>query len=140
MKQTFPTIIRKIHFHIFNGALSSHMFNRTLKYFSGLLLLLSLTGCATAPINHQEDTWFGQDKYAHFLLSGLTSAVIAKAAKEDGRDNCDAAVIGIGITLSLGAAKESYDKRYKKTLYSSHDMVWNLAGSTIGSLAGSNCH
>ncbi len=116
------------------------LFIRKLRFLTGSLLLLVLAGCATVPANQQEDTWFGEDKYAHFLLSGLTSAAIAKAAKEDGRDNCDAAAIGFGITLSLGAAKESYDKRHKKTLYSSHDMVWNLAGSTIGSIAGSNCH
>ena len=40
----------------------------------------------------------------------------------------------------IAAAKESYDKRTKKTLYSFHDMAWNFAGSAIGSLAGSNCH
>lgn len=90
--------------------------------------------------SHKEDSWFTKDKYAHFVLSGVTSAAIAKAAKEDGRDNCDAALIGFGITLSFGAAKESYDKRIKKTLYSFHDMAWNFAGSAIGSLAGSNCH
>jgi len=101
---------------------------------------LFLAGCATAPNNQQEDNWFGEDKVAHFVLSGLAGAAIAKAAKEEGEDNCDAALIGIGITMSLGAAKESYDKRHKKTFYSSHDMFWNLAGSTLGSLAGSNCH
>lgn len=104
------------------------------------IILCTLSACAAAPANHREDAWFSQDKYAHFVLSGLTSAVIANAAKKDGRDNCDAAFIGLGITLSLGAAKESYDKRYKKTLYSFQDMSWNLLGSTIGSLAGSNCH
>lgn len=112
---------------------------RSLTLLTPAFIFIALTGCATAPANHQEDNWFGEDKYAHFVLSGLASAAIAKAAREDGRDNCDAAVIGFGVTLSLGAAKESYDKRYKKTLYSSHDMVWNLAGSTLGSLAGSNC-
>lgn len=116
------------------------LFIRAVKTVLGTFLLLSLAACATAPANHKEDNWFGKDKYAHFLISGITSAAIAKAAKEDGKENCDAAMIGFGITLSLGAAKESYDKRYKKTLYSSQDMVWNLAGSTIGSLAGSNCH
>lgn len=109
----------------------------------GALLLASIlllqTGCAIAPAGHQEDAWFSKDKYAHFLVSGVTSAIIAKSAKDDGKDNCDAAFIGFAITLSLGAAKESYDKHYKKTLYSAHDMTWNLAGSALGSLAGSNC-
>lgn len=106
---------------------------------TAILLSVLLTACATAPASHREDAWFSQDKYAHFVLSGITSAVVAKAAKEDGKDNCDAALIGFTVTLSLGAAKESYDKRRKKTLYSYHDMSWNLLGSTLGSLAGSNC-
>lgn len=115
-------------------------FLRITQCLVAILIVITLSACAVTPANHKEDVWFSQDKYAHFVLSGITSAVIAKAAKEDGRDNCDAAAIGFGITLSLGAAKESYDKRHKKTLYSFHDMSWNLLGSTLGSLAGSNCH
>lgn len=108
--------------------------------FPLLIVFVTLNAaCATAPANHQEDSWFSQDKYAHFVLSGLTSGVIAKAAREDGQSKCDAALIGFSVTLSLGAAKESYDKRRKKTLYSFQDMTWNLMGSTLGSLAGSNC-
>lgn len=108
-------------------------------FIPGAILLLLLSSCAVTPPNHQEDNWFGEDKVAHFILSGLTSAIIAKTAKDDGKDNCDAALIGLTITMTIGAAKESYDKRRKKTLYSTHDMYWNLAGSTLGSLAGSNC-
>jgi len=110
------------------------------KKITGLLLILVLTGCATSRNTQNDDPWFGDDKVAHFVLSGLAGAAIAKAAKDDGRDNCDAALIGIGVTLSIGAAKESYDKHHKKTFYSAHDMTWNLAGSTLGSLAASNCH
>lgn len=104
-----------------------------------LLIPFIGTACSTTPARQIEDPWFGQDKFAHFTLSTLTSAVIAKAAKEDGKDNCDAALIGFTVTLSFGAAKESYDKRSKQTLYSYKDMSWNLLGSTLGSLAGSNC-
>lgn len=110
------------------------------KSILSLILIIAFSGCATTPPVQHDDPWFGEDKVAHFFLSGLAGAAIAKAAKENGQDNCDAALIGIGITMSLGAAKESYDKHHKKTFYSSHDMFWNLAGSTLGSLAGSNCH
>lgn len=103
--------------------------------------MLVLTACAAQPpIQQQDDSWIGNDKYAHFLVSTALSAGIAKTAKENGMDNCDAALVGFSVTISLGAAKESYDKRKKKTLYSYHDMAWNTAGSAIGSLLGSNCH
>ena len=108
-----------------------------------LLLSLSITtlpGCATQQKNQVNDDWFAKDKYTHFLLSTAISAAIAKAAKENGQDNCDAALIGFSVTLTLGAAKESYDKRKKGTFYSYRDMVWDTAGSAVGSLLGSNCH
>jgi len=110
-----------------------------LKRFSLVLLLCALSACATQNKNHLKDDWDSPDKYAHFLLSTALSAAIANAAKNNGHDNCDAALIGFSVTLSLGAAKESYDKRKKKTLYSERDMVWNAAGSVVGSLLGSNC-
>ncbi|WP_455206859.1 DUF2279 domain-containing protein [Kaarinaea lacus] len=107
-----------------------------------LLLSLSITtlsGCATQQKNQGKDDWFAKDKYTHFLLSTAISAAIAKAAKENGQDNCDAALIGFSVTLTLGAAKESYDKHIKETFYSYRDMVWDAAGSALGSLVGSNC-
>lgn len=103
------------------------------------LLLGTLFGCATQNESHRKDDWFSDDKYKHFLLSTVISAGIANAAKDESRDNCEAALIGFSVTLALGAAKESYDKRKKKTLYSERDMVWNAAGSLTGSLLGSNC-
>ncbi|MCI0504936.1 MAG: DUF2279 domain-containing protein [Gammaproteobacteria bacterium] len=104
-----------------------------------VLLLAILHGCAAQQKNNAADDWFAKDKYAHFLLTTAVSAAIAKAAKDDGRENCDAALIGFSVTLTLGAAKESYDKRKKGTLYSYPDMVWNAAGSAAGGLLGSNC-
>ena len=103
------------------------------------LLLFTLLGCAAQNKNGIQDDWDSPDKYQHFLLSTAISAATAYAAKNDSRDNCEAALIGFSVTLTLGAAKESYDKRKKKTLYSGRDMVWNAAGSLTGSLLGSNC-
>lgn len=110
-----------------------------LKIFAPILLFVALVGCATQNENHRKDDWFSDDKYKHFLLSTAISAAVANAAKSDDRENCEAALIGFSVTLTLGAAKESYDKRKKKTLYSDRDMVWNAAGSLAGSLLGSNC-
>lgn len=110
-----------------------------IKRISLVLLFYALAGCATQDKNHLKDDWFSDDKYKHFLLSTVVSAAVANAAKDESRDNCEAALIGFSVTLTLGAAKESYDKRKKKTLYSERDMVWNAAGSLAGSLLGSNC-
>ena len=107
-----------------------------------LLLVLTLSilsGCATQQQNDINDEWFAKDKYTHFLLSTAISAAIANAAKNNSNENCDAALIGFSVTLTLGAAKETYDKRKKGTFYSYRDMVWDAAGSATGSLLGSNC-
>lgn len=101
--------------------------------------LSMLSGCATQQKNDVNDAWFAKDKYTHFLLSTAISAAIANAAKNNGNENCDAALIGFSVTLTLGAAKETYDKRKKGTFYSYRDMVWDAAGSATGSLLGSNC-
>lgn len=118
-----------------------------MKRLSSLLLLTlflvqtlsMLSGCATQQKNDVNDAWFAKDKYTHFLLSTAISAAIANAAKNNGNENCDAALIGFSVTLTLGAAKETYDKRKKGTFYSYRDMVWDAAGSATGSLLGSNC-
>jgi putative lipoprotein len=110
--------------------------------FVTLLLVLTLSilsGCATQQKNNADDEWFAKDKYTHFLLSTAISAAVANAAKNNGNENCDAALIGFSVTLTLGAAKETYDKRKKGTFYSYRDMVWDAAGSATGSLLGSNC-
>lgn len=105
-----------------------------------LLLLCCLYGCAMPQVKQQDDQWFSKDKYAHFLVTTGISAGISRAAKNNGNEDCQAALIGFSLTMTIGAAKESYDKRIKKTYYSTHDMVWDLAGSTLGSLLGSGCH
>lgn len=108
-----------------------------------LLAAVSLCSCATLPpppASPQDDPWFSNDKYLHLLVTTGISAGIARAAKNNGNEECRAALIGFSLTLTIGAAKESYDKRIKGTFYSTHDMVWDIAGSTLGSLLGSGCH
>ena len=101
--------------------------------------VITLSGCSMIQIDHQKDDWFGPDKYTHLAVTTAISAAAAKAAREEGHDNCDAALIGFSISMTIGAGKEIYDKRKRKTRYSYRDMIWNTAGSTLGSLAGSNC-
>lgn len=110
--------------------------------FTTLLLLLALnvlSGCATHHAKDRDDKWFAEDKYKHFLVTTAISAAIASAARHNGNENCDAALIGFSVTLTIGAGKEIYDKRKRGTFYSYRDMVWDTAGSATGSLLGSNC-
>ena len=100
-------------------------------------LCFCILGCATE--NKKNDDWFGEDKLKHFIVGGVIGAGVTKIAENNGVHECTAPVIGISVTLAIGAGKESYDKRVKGTFYSGKDMVWNLAGSTLGSLAASNC-
>jgi len=104
-----------------------------------LLALHTLTGCAIQFSKDTDDKWFAADKYKHFLVTTAISAAIASAAKHNGNENCDAALIGFSVTLTIGAGKEIYDKRVRDTFYSYRDMVWDAAGSATGSLLGSNC-
>ncbi|WP_455212578.1 hypothetical protein [Kaarinaea lacus] len=103
-----------------------------------------LTSCATTT-HHSHDThkihddWFGEDKLYHFLAAGVIGAAATKAAVNNQATPCDAMFIGISTTLVIGAGKEWYDLKVKKTLFSWKDMFWNLAGSSVGSFAVSEC-
>ena len=105
-----------------------------------LLALQTLSGCAIQFSKDTDDKWFAADKYKHFLATTAISAAVASAARHNGSENCDAALIGFSVTLTIGAGKEIYDKRVRDTFYSYRDMVWDAAGSITGSLLGSNCH
>ncbi len=107
-------------------------------------MMLFLSACATAT-HHSEDThkihdtWFGEDKLYHFLTTSVIGAAATKAALNNQAAPCDAMFIGISTTLVIGAGKEWYDLKVKKTLFSWKDMFWNLAGSSVGSFAVSEC-
>ena len=101
------------------------------------VLLLVISGCST--LGREDDPWFSADKAAHFASSALIGAAAAHHATERGHDDCQAALLGVGVAISFGAAKETYDKRVKKTYYSSRDMVWNIVGGGVGAMLASGC-
>jgi len=105
-----------------------------------ITVIMLLNGCATLHIPDEDDRWLAGDKYAHLLVSSAISAGIANAEIDKGQNKCVAARIAFGVTLTIGAGKEIYDKYWKKTRYSYKDMTWDAIGSALGSLAGSNCH
>ena len=75
----------------------------------------------------------------HFLTASVIGAAATKVAVNNQASPCEAVFIGISTTLVIGAGKEWYDLKVKKTLFSWKDMVWNLAGGSIGSFAVSDC-
>lgn len=95
-----------------------------------LFALTVLTGCATA--SPRNDSWFGRDKAKHFLAAGVISGTAAVIADKRGMDNDESFYFAFGITLSIGAGKEAYDLKIRKTGWSWKDLVWD----TFGALAG----
>ena len=103
-----------------------------------LLFLLLPLSCAT--INNT-DFSLADDKLSHLSYSvGISAASAAYFRHERKEEPCRAATIGFGVSMSLGASKETYDKYIKKTHWDWGDIAWDFLGSSIGSLVGSGCH
>jgi len=119
------------------GELSSYMTFRMIKALIGYVLVMSLSACATTP--HPNDEWFGNDKMRHFLVSSVIGAGFTKMAANNGVAPCDSIYVGISASLAIGAGKEWYDKKIRKTYFSWKDMFWDFAGGTLGSFATREC-
>lgn len=100
---------------------------------------LAIIGQGCAHNARYNDAWFAKDKAAHFVGSAVISGIATKVAMDRGSTDCDAALAGMTVSIAIGSGKEIYDKRIKKTFYSSKDIVWNVLGSLAGSLAVSRC-
>ncbi len=64
------------------------------------------------------------------MIGGGTTAI----AEHNGWSEGDARCLAFGVTLSLGAAKETYDLTVKKTGWSWKDLIWTAAGTLTGNL------
>ncbi len=99
-----------------------------------IILVASLSSVCLAG-QHSNDRWFAKDKYQHFAVSAFYSAgttLVAHRHFEMGQEKSMA--IGIGITLSLGAAKEGWDYKSRKGTASIKDFIWDIAGALTGAL------
>ena len=47
----------------------------------------------------------------------------------------DSVVLGVTVTIGVGATKEFYDVACKKTYWSWKDFVWDIFGGALGSYA-----
>ena len=99
-------------------------------------LFVCLTGCAAA---HPKDRWFNEDKLQHFLISGTGAAYMANELSSDSRAECEALAISMGIVFVLGLGKEWLDENVFNRYWSKRDIVWNMIGASVGSIAVTHC-
>jgi len=93
--------------------------------------LLALVWLAPAAARAEGDPWLGRDKAVHFAAS----AVLARSASlgaglvlERPRDR---ALVGAGVSLTLGALKELYDLTGRGDP-SAKDLAWDALGTLVG--------
>ena len=110
---------------------------KILFYLLSIILFLTVSGCATTRCYH--DNFFGKDKLYHFTASGVIGAGVTAVSRNNGISDYKAPVIGVSVSIGIGAGKEFYDLTVKETYWSWKDIVWNLIGSSVGSYAVSEC-
>jgi uncharacterized protein YfiM (DUF2279 family) len=79
------------------------------------------------------DKWFGEDKAHHFMVSAALTGFSYYAAKQElGMSQKNSNVAAIGVTFSIGIAKEVYDGVSGKGNVSLQDVVADVAGIVLG--------
>ena len=79
-----------------------------------------------------QDPWFGPDKAKHFVISAGIAGAATLAAENHGWEDGEAFVPALGLTFAIGAGKEAYDARVKKTGWSWRDLTWGMLGGLAG--------
>ena len=75
------------------------------------------------------------DKVKHFAVGTALSGASSFAALQFGADKKEAFIIGFGIGMAAGIAKEVYDMETGKGTPSTADMLWTIAGAAVGSVS-----
>lgn len=79
------------------------------------------------------DSWFGQDKAKHFLLSAvITGAVSYQAKYQHDWSLKNSQYLGAGVSFSLGLAKECRDRHRPNGYFSWKDLVFDVLGVAVG--------
>ena len=76
------------------------------------------------------DRWFGEDKVKHFAMSYMITVGGYSGARFVAGHN-ESMMIGAGIALAAGIAKEIYDRNHNGTP-SFRDLLWDAAGIATG--------
>lgn len=91
----------------------------------GFLLVFSLHG---APKAHPADSWFGQDKAQHFLVSAFVQSLAYGSLRATGATH-GVALAGASVTTAVvGVGKELRDRDVKGD-FSARDLAWDAAGA-----------
>lgn len=85
------------------------------------------------PERPPEDPWLGRDKLYHFIGSAVLHGTGHAIGRGVGLEYRDAAWAAAGLTLTVGVAKELYD-RADGRFFSWRDLTADIAGSGTGAL------
>ncbi len=80
---------------------------------------------------HAEDEWLGDDKPKHALISGTLAGGVSLVTLTQTRSRFTPYVVGGGLALGLGVAKEGWDAAGHGTA-SYRDLTWDVLGTAIG--------
>ncbi|UCC81224.1 MAG: hypothetical protein JSW64_07675 [Candidatus Zixiibacteriota bacterium] len=104
------------------------------KIFLVVFVILLLAQQSSAD-NGNRDRWFGKDKFQHFTVSAFYSGGIAIVANRHfGMEKDSSIILGVGVTISLGGAKEIYDRSRPGETSSIKDFIWDIGGVAAGGL------
>ena len=79
------------------------------------------------------DRWFGRDKLYHFTASAVIHSTTHSVLRANGRGYRDAAWTAAGVTLSIGVAKELWDRHSGRDV-SFKDLAADAAGTGTGAI------
>lgn len=77
---------------------------------------------------HAPDRLFGEDKFKHYFVSFIATALAQTTARLAGAGHRNSVAIGAATGMGLGVAKELHDRRDPVGQPSFLDLAWDAAG------------
>lgn len=99
--------------------------------FVGLCLAVNIIHAQAAVTR---DSWFGIDKIKHFFISAFIESVTYSALQAARVDRRPALTGAIGVTASVGVAREIHDRRKPGNRFSYRDLTWDGLGIAAGAV------
>lgn len=82
--------------------------------------------------NAPRDRLFGEDKFTHFFTTFIFTSLSATGARLAGLGRDESLLVGAGVGVGLGVAKELRDIRDPVGDASFLDLAWDIAGAGAG--------